>query len=166
MDDGHYNNTMDKIWLAAIVCFSGVAPLAAQVPRRPVVGPDLPLVADAALKGLETRVRILSGLESKQVTVMLDSAFLPPASRASAQSALQRAVPVKGAAGAPISYRLTLRSFEMLSDSTAKAISTLETRPTGGCDTKTLAVMLVKREGRWQSNLVLDVVAPECKRAS
>lgn len=158
--------TMHKVWLTAALSISSLAPLAAQAPKRAVAATDLPSVVDATLKGLEIRVRILSGLESKPVAVVLDSAFLPAASRASAQSALQRAVPTKNTVGSPIAYRVTLRSFEMLSDSTAKAITTLETRATGGCDTKTFAVMLVKRESRWQSNIVLDVVAPECKRAS
>lgn len=139
--------------------------LSAQPASRAFPVAELPLVAEAALKGLETRVRILSRLEAKQVDLVLDSSLVPAALHANAQSALRGAVEKKGG-GSTVPYRLTIRSFEQFSDSTAKATSTLETRPTGGCDTKTLVVLLVKRQKRWESNLVVDVVAPECKHPS
>lgn len=66
----------------------------------------------------------------------------------------------------PIVYHLGKQSFEMLSDSVSKAIATIATRPTGGCDTKSFAVFMVRRDGRWQTNMVIEVVEQACKRAS
>jgi|GEM_PF-3360268 len=154
-------------WVALLSSAIGLGhrPLAAQPAGRGLAADELPLVAAAALKGLEIRVRILSRLDSKQVDLVLDSALVPATLQVSAQRALRGAVIDRGG-GAPVLYRLTLRSFEPLSDSTAKVLSTLETRPTGGCDTKTFAVLLVKRDHRWTSNLVVEVVAPACRQPS
>lgn len=142
----------------------GIAPLYAQPPKRTVSAADLPAVAEAALKGLEVRVGILSGTETKPVVVALDSSLLSSAVRERGQSGLQRSASTKRVAGTPVTYKVKLYSIELLSDSTARAISTIQIRPSGGCDTKTVAVMLVKRENGWQANLVTEIVAPECRR--
>lgn len=95
----------------------------------------MPVLADEALRGLQVNVRILSGLESRRVSGIVDTAFSTTKQRGDAQALLQRVVAAKADAGAPIVYRLGLKSFEMLSDSVSKAITTIATMPTGRCDT-------------------------------